>query len=214
MGIRENLSLARLEKRSVFRRFREDKRFIICEYLILLYFVSVFCYDVESMFPRAIFSATWFDFLEVEARELATLSVELLERETRLSSAYQDYGFVVFPMSKAYESFLKKYFYTLGLIDQEQYNHRQFRIGKALNPDVSYRQRDEYWLFDDISASCSQDLARYLWETWLKCRNHIFHYFPDFRASISLEQARELLVMMHSAMTQALECHAKKKVNL
>ena len=50
------------------------------------------------------------------------------------SRVFHDYSFVVFPTAKAYEGFLKKMFFDLGFITEEDYRGKRFRIGKALNP--------------------------------------------------------------------------------
>ncbi len=155
---------------------------------------------------ESLFDATWFVFLEDEAKLLVTLSVELVERERRMKSVFHDYSFVVFPMAKAYESFLKKFIYSIGLIDRAQYEHRQFRIGRSLNPDLPPRYRNEEWLFDNLSAACGVELGRELWNAWLNCRNHLFHYFPDQKSNISLPQAEALLHEMDTAMRGAFQC--------
>ncbi len=160
---------------------------------------------------QAFFQAPWFTFLEEEATILVTESVELVERELRMNSSFHDYSFVVFPMAKAYESFLKKFLYSIGLIDKERYGHRQFRIGSSLNPDIPPRHRDEYWLYDNVSASCGEELARELWDAWLTCRNHLFHYFPEVKSNITLEEAQRLLFLMDSAMRSAYACSLKKR---
>jgi hypothetical protein len=165
----------------------------------------------EGMTVRDMQDSNWFHFLEAEGQALVLQSIELYERELRLHSTISDYSFVVFPMAKAYEGFLKKFMYSVGMIDKNRYEHRQFRIGRSLNPDVSYHQRDESWLFDDISEMCSPDLARSLWDAWIEARNHLFHYFPDQRYTVSIGQAGALLRMMSDVMEQALACSAQSK---
>ena len=152
------------------------------------------------------FDATWYTILEEEAQVLVTQSVELIQREERLHSSFHDYSFLVFPMAKAYESFLKKFLFTLGFIDRNQYEHRQFRIGRSLNPDIPHRHRDEFWLYDNLVSACGPETAHELWDTWLTGRNHIFHYFPDEKSNITLEQAGRLLILMSNTMEKACAC--------
>lgn len=159
---------------------------------------------------QSLFEATWYVFLEDEAKILVTQSVELVERERRMRSSYHDYSFVVFSMSKAYESFLKKFLYSIGLINRQQYEHRQFRIGRSLNPDLPRRFHDDQWLYDDLAMACGQELARRLWDTWIICRNHLFHYFPEEKSQISLDQAEALLHKMDEAMSDAFSCIKKR----
>lgn len=155
---------------------------------------------------QAFFEATWYVFLEDEAKTQIMQSVELVEREHRMDSKFHDYAFVVFPMAKAYESFLKKFFYTIGLIDRNQYEHRQFRIGRSLNPDIPRRYQGEDWLFGNLSHACGEEISRRLWDTWLECRNHLFHYYPDEKTQITLSQAEALLHQMNTSMRDALLC--------
>lgn len=156
-------------------------------------------------------TSEWYAFLEEEGRLLVRQSVELYEREVRMRSTYHDYSFVIFPMAKAYEGFLKLFFFRLRLISEEQYMHRNFRIGRSLNPDVNGHQRDEEWLFDDVENLCSPELAKSLWDVWLEARNHLFHYFPDMRYVISLEEAHKLLLETAGAMSEALSCTIRRK---
>lgn len=155
---------------------------------------------------QVFFEATWFVFLDEEAKIQVMQSVELVERERRLRSAFHDYSFVVFPMSKAYESFLKKFLHTLGLIDRNQYEHRDFRIGRSLNPDLPPRLHDEQWLFDDLAAACTPQLGRRLWDIWIECRNQVFHYFPDEKRNITLDQAERMLHLLDEGMRDAFSC--------
>jgi len=109
-------------------------------------------------------------------------------------------------MAKAYEGFLKKYLLDLGLIDEKTHDSRRFRIGRALNPDVHRNQRDEYWLYDDIEHICGKPLAKQLWQTWLECRNRVFHFFPQEKGKIDLENARKKLDIMTETMENAVSC--------
>lgn len=130
----------------------------------------------------------------------------LLVREENSGEHLKDYSFIVFPMAKAYEGFLKDYLFDMGLISQETYHSRRFRIGRALNPDISPNQRDAWWLYDDLVRSCGEEVAQMLWDTWLGCRNHVFHYFPGEKAVMDLAHARKNLARIESSMTMAKEC--------
>ncbi len=141
----------------------------------------------------------WYQYLDQCQQELVTVSFSLLAKEKELSSI-KDYSFIVFPMAKAYEGFLKKIFYDLQLINKETYEGRRFRIGRALNPDVRAYQRDEDWLFDNVEMRFGKELARQLWETWLSCRNRIFHYFSDCQQFLDFPQAVNKIEMMVDAM--------------
>lgn len=157
------------------------------------------------MYPD-IASSTWFTYLDLDLQRMVVLSVRLYENLELSLEQYDDYTFVVFPMSKAYEGFLKYFLLKTHLINDETFNDRRFRIGRALNPDVSPRHRDEHWLYEDVVRQCSGELARELWETWLQCRNRIFHYFPKQRQVLTLTQAGEYLKRMQNTMHEAVTC--------
>lgn len=157
-------------------------------------------------------SQAWFEYLTDWQRELVQTSESLLskEKEPSVSNAqnldFIDYSYIVFPMAKAYEGFLKKYFFDQGLIDKRTYFGKRFRVGRALNPDVRQQQRDRYWIFDDVVRFCGESMARELWETWLECRNRVFHFFPDEVGKLSLSQVENKLEKMATAMKNAVSC--------
>lgn len=147
--------------------------------------------------------------LSSDLQELVRVAVTLYTRERRLGLQFPDYSFVVFPMAKAYEGFLKQYLLELHLLSLEDYHDKRFRIGRALNPDLRNRQRDEQWLYDDIVRLCSRELGRLLWDTWLQCRNRVFHFFPGSSQRVSLQSAGEYLLLIVTAMTEARQCQRK-----
>lgn len=153
-----------------------------------------------------IYTQQWYLGLPLWQKDLIRTSVELFSREERLHSAFDDYSFVVFPMAKAYEGFLKYYLFMNGLIPRQQYYDKHFRIGRALNPDLHREQRDENWKYDDVAEHCGQQLARQVWETWLHCRNQVFHYFPDRTQKLSLEAAEHCLEMLAQTMEELTLC--------
>jgi len=155
---------------------------------------------------RDLLKSEWYTLLNNEQQALVTISVELFEKETGINSAWRDYSFIVFPISKAYEGFLKQRFFDLGLIDEKTFKGKRFRIGKALNPDIHERSKDEHWLFDDLEQMCGTQVAQELWETWLHCRNRVFHFYPQGNNLITLNKAEELLIQVSSAMKTVIEC--------
>lgn len=157
------------------------------------------------------FSQTWYLRMSAWERELVRTSVELLAREERLHSFFSDYAFVVFPMAKAYEGFLKKYFYDLGLVPLSEYSDKRFRIGHALNPDVRPDRRGQGWVYGQLANLCGGELAHNLWDTWLTCRNQIFHYFPDHEKRLTLTEAGQYLEQLATIMDQAISCQLQEK---
>lgn len=151
------------------------------------------------------------EFSQLDQRQIDSiaLSFELLacfsDPKTAPQTKITDYSFMVFPMAKAYEGFLKDYLLKANLLSQETYHSKKFRIGRALNPDVFPNHQDEQWLFDDVSNRLGHDVARRIWDTWLQCRNHVFHYFPEDRSSLSLSEAQECLTILRDTMMAVLQ---------
>lgn len=155
-------------------------------------------------------SGDWAGYLDHSMQDLVAQAIELLDREKQVGEErYHDYSFVVFPMAKAYEGFLKKFFYDLGLIGQRQYEGRYFRIGKSLNPDLPERYRDEDWLYDDLERMCHdqgiEPIAEDLWNTWKESRNLLFHYFPKHEHFIGLVQAEQRVKQVEEMMKSTVE---------
>lgn len=141
----------------------------------------------------------WYEYLDKCQQELVSISFSLVNKSESLSNL-KDFSFMVFPMAKAYEGFLKKVFYDLQLINKETYEGRRFRIGRALNPDVRTHQRDDDWLYDNVESRFGKQLARQLWDTWLSCRNRVFHYFSDCEQFLSFNEACARIEMMKQAI--------------
>lgn len=166
------------------------------------------------MIPRHLAHQAWFAQIPEDLQVLISSSLELFHREHRLQSNYQDYAFLIFPLAKAYEGVLKHYLLESGLISPSTFASRRFRIGRALNPDVSQNQRDKWWLFDDLVRQCGQEVAYGVWQAWLECRNHVFHYFPQQQNHFSLDEAErkmeQLLRVMEALMYCTIADHAAR----
>ena len=139
--------------------------------------------------------APWLKYLDPWQKNLVKTSFYLSEQFAE-NNYINDFSFVVFPMAKAYEGFLKKVLLDLNLISHKVYYGRRFRIGRALNPDVSPKQRDQWWLYDDLCRIFNQELAQNIWQTWLQCRNHVFHFFPNGEKELTLNEATGCLKKM------------------
>jgi len=142
---------------------------------------------------------SWYKYLDLHQQELVDVSFSLLNKKALLTDL-KDFSFLVFPTSKAYEGFLKKVFYDLNLINKEIYQGRRFRIGRAFNPDVRSYQRDEDWLYDNIELKFGREVARQLWETWLQCRNRVFHYFTTEKQALNFDEAMQKINMIIKSM--------------
>lgn len=162
------------------------------------------------MESRDLFNQPWFAYLEKEQQELIRTALTLIEKKDKIADL-SDYSFIVFEMAKAYEGFLKKYFLQFGLISKRTYQSKRFRIGRALNPDVRPQHRDEDWIFDDVVKKCSRELANELWNTWLQCRNRVFHYFPGgTQTTLSFSEAEKKVEIVVQAMKNAMTCLLSK----
>lgn len=152
------------------------------------------------------YTRPWFQYVTPQLQDLIRTGLTLHQHHTNTQTELPDYSFLIFPISKAYEGFLKKYLHDLDLITKEDVESRRFRIGRAINPDVRMHQRDENWLFDDLAHSCGQETARQVWETWLKCRNRVFHYFPKEASMLSLAEATFHIELLLNTMELAVQC--------
>lgn len=161
---------------------------------------------IHRSWLQDISSSGWFSVMDGEERGMSLQAVELYEREVKLHSRFSDYAFVVFPLAKAYEGFLKKYLLNAGLITEETYASRKFRIGRSMNPDIPSKMRDNEWVYDDVASYCGKDTAKLLWRAWVEGRNLLFHSFPDHRHLLDLVQAKERLLLIISAMNAAMRC--------
>lgn len=152
----------------------------------------------------------WWDYLEGDLQELLTESFlikEILEGMGADLPAgkhkFHDYSFVVFPAAKAYEGFLKKLFLDLKFITEEDYYGKHFRIGKALNPSLPKEIRYE-GVYDKLVKYCQGHvLADKLWDTWRLSRNLVFHWFPNEKNAITVEEAGERIEMIIGAIDEA-----------
>jgi len=160
---------------------------------------------------REYLSHKWFSDLHIDQQKLISLSLQLME-ESQTSADKTDYSFVVFPAAKAYEGYLKQYLLDQGLVSKELIAGTRFRIGRSLNPDVNPNQRDQYWLYDNLVRVCGEELSRQLWNAWLECRNHLFHYFVGKELFISKDQAYQKLELLLSVMEDSWKCLDKNNI--
>lgn len=143
-----------------------------------------------------------YDLLDQEQERLSIKSNDLIEPR-------HDYSFVVFPMAKAFEGFLKKVLVDMDLAGEQMVYSHHFRIGKSLNPDLPIKYRRDDWLYGKIDEvfgrSGDNNLATDLWSVWKEGRNLLFHYFPDHQEFISLGEAGEMLERIVGVMERVVE---------
>ena len=149
-------------------------------------------------------SPLW-NYLLPEQKEIVSDCEKLIEDANLHPKKLTDYSYIVFPMAKVYEGFLKKFLLDTGLIHLQQYQSYHLRIGKVLNPNLPDHLRIE-GLYDKICSQVgSKDIADRFWQTWKKGRNLLFHYFPGNLQKISLDQSvgitQEIVATMSDALT-------------
>ncbi|MBI2310155.1 hypothetical protein HYU89_04645 [Candidatus Collierbacteria bacterium] len=154
----------------------------------------------------------WYQFLDEGMRDLVNLSYLLFDslkvENCKLKiREIHDFSFIVFPMAKAYEGFLKKWFFANAFITEYQYKSDHFRIGKALNPSLPARFKNDGYVYDQIVAACPDPhLSDQLWQCWKQSRNLAFHYFPHHRYFLTLPEANARLNQLAASMAAVLSC--------
>lgn len=149
---------------------------------------------------EALEKKVWWNYLEEDLQELLRESFLIMDILKGMGAdlpggkrEFHDYSFVVFPAAKAYEGFLKKVFLDLRFITEHDYFGKQFRIGKALNPSLPQKMRRE-GVYDKIVKHTGDTLlAEKMWNTWKNSRNLVFHWFPNEKNAINLEEAGDRL---------------------
>lgn len=113
-----------------------------------------------------------------------------------------DYSFLVSPAAKAYEGFLKDFFFKLHIIDEYSYHSDRFRVGKTLNPTLRYKRFSVFRKLAELDE-LGEQLAEILWDAWKFGRNEIFHYFPDKLKNITKDEAQERVYLVLDAIIRA-----------
>ena len=121
-----------------------------------------------------------------------------------------DYSFLVSPISKAYEGYLKDFFLKLHIIDQYNYESDRFRVGKTLNPSLRYKRFSIFQKLADVDER-GEELAEILWNAWKYGRNEIFHYFPNKIRNLTRQEAEDRISLVLDAIIKSgefLQLHA------
>ena len=149
----------------------------------------------------------WWSYLGTDLQKLLETSVFLVDTVKSWGAdlpggerEFNDYAFVVFPAAKAYEGFLKKMFLDLGFITETDYFGKHFRIGKSLNPSLPKEVRKDEVYAKIVKYCGGETLANNLWEAWRVGRNLTFHWFPDEKNAITLDEAIERVNMIIAAI--------------
>lgn len=150
----------------------------------------------------------WWNYIDRDLKELLKESELLVDHVSEWEMKFHDYAFVVFPAAKAFEGFLKTLFHDLGFINDDDYYGKRFRIGRALNPALEPRFREEESVYDKLEEFCQgKELPEALWTMWKRGRNMSFHWFPNEQNAISFEESKQLVNEIFDTMDLAfVEC--------
>ena len=149
-----------------------------------------------------------------EAKKYLSPSQDALINDvvTVLSSLEQDhindYSFIVSPISKAYEGYLKDFFLKTHIIDKYDYESDRFRVGKTLNPSLRYKRFSIYQKLANLSEE-GEALAEELWNAWKYGRNEIFHYFPNNLKNLTRDEAEERITLLLNAIVTSSRFYKK-----
>lgn len=120
-----------------------------------------------------------------------------------------DYSFIVFPFAKAYEGFLKKFLWDIGLITEDDYYGDEIRIGRLLNP--SYEDNTSVYGKVCGKSKGGKQIAQKLWDAWKRGRNTVFHYFPHNFKKLEYNEALDIINELINAMSQVISVCLDKK---
>ncbi len=128
--------------------------------------------------------------------------VEIILKRLQIQDPVSDFSFLVAPIAKAYEGFLKSFFLKLDIISQHDYESDRFRVGKTLNPSLRYKRFSVYQKLAEYHEK-GEELAEKLWDAWKFGRNQIFHYFPGSYQNLSKNEAEDRINLLLRAIIQA-----------
>jgi hypothetical protein len=129
---------------------------------------------------------------------------EIVLKRLQIKDNISDYSFLVSPIAKSYEGFLKDFFLKIGIISEVEYESDRFRVGKTLNPSLRYKRFSVFQKLANYHER-GEELAEVLWDAWKFGRNEIFHYFPSNYKSLTKSEAEERIDLLLRAMIQAGE---------
>lgn len=180
---------------------RESKQFALPSLKYYLYFFAFTCLLLTlilvfwDMNPQLFLDAK--KYLKNDQDELLD-DVESILKYIEYNHI-NDYSFVVAPAAKAYEGYLKDFFFDIDIIDEYSYHSNRFRVGKTLNPSLRYKRYSIFKKLADLHQDGEQ-LAEKLWTAWKQGRNEIFHYFPGNVKKLTRPEAEECITLILKAI--------------
>lgn len=122
----------------------------------------------------------------------------VFENKDKSKVGISDYSFIVFPFAKAYEGFLKRFFWDAGLITEDEYFSDEIRIGRLLNPDYE----DNSSIYKKVCGG--KKVPDKLWKVWKRGRNLVFHYFPHNFRRLGYNEALDIVNGIVDAMNEVV----------
>ncbi len=151
-------------------------------------------------------SALW-TYLPEEIKGLFLDGEQLLDHAEHHKGKTSDFSYLVFPFSKGYEGFLKRFFLDMGLIREDEYYSNDIRIGRILNPNF-IKEKDNVFIKicrdNKTTPREGRKIAEDLWNIWRRGRNQVFHYFPHNFRRLTHEEALEIISQMVTSMENAV----------
>lgn len=128
--------------------------------------------------------------------------VQIILKRLQIQDPISDFSFLVSPIAKAYEGFLKEFFLKLEIITEEDFESERFRVGKTLNPSLRYKRFSVFQKLTEIDVK-GEELAESLWDAWKFGRNEIFHYFPNNYKNLTRLEAEDRINLLLRAIIKA-----------
>ena len=147
-------------------------------------------------------NSTLWSYIDNDMKGLIIDGEALIDDVKLHEKTISDYSYLVFPFSKAYEGFLKKFFLSLNLISKDQFFSDDIRIGRILNPSFKHEKTSVYGRIKHLP---DKDLSEQLWSIWKNARNLVFHYYPHNFRKLSLFEAETLINDTITGMIDAAE---------
>lgn len=154
-------------------------------------------------------TAVW-AYLPEDLKGLISDGEKLVDHAAYDGTKVSDYSYLVFPFSKAYEGFLKRFFLDLSLIKEDEYYGDDIRIGRILNPHFIHENNNVFNKVCNWGGSGDNVVADALWKAWKRGRNQVFHYFPHNFRKLTFDEALDVIAELLSAMDGAVtNCNLK-----
>jgi hypothetical protein len=135
-------------------------------------------------------------------QSLLITDAEIVLNRIKSFDRISDYSFLVAPIAKAYEGYLKDFFLKIGIIDKYTHQSDRFRVGKTLNPSLRYKRFSIFQKLADLDEN-GEVLAETLWDAWKFGRNQIFHYFPNQIQNLSRPEAEDRINLILKAIIES-----------